>query len=63
MNKSIVYFLNIFFILYDYLEFFRITFDIIGNLYIFAFVDGADSKQPLTRPIYIRPPENNYKDP
>lgn len=30
-----------------------VTFDIIGCLYIFAFVDGTDLKQPLARPIYI----------
>lgn len=44
-------------------NFFRFTLDIIGNFYIFAFVNRADLKQPLARPIYIRPPENNYKGP
>jgi len=45
--------------MYDYYIF--VTFDIIGSPYIFAFVDGTNLKQPLTRPIYIRPPENNYE--
>lgn len=62
-EKSLQYAYFYIFLLYNLLYYVFVTFDIIGSLYIFAFVDGTDLKYPLARPIYIRPPENNYKGP
>lgn len=62
-EKSLQYAYFYILLLYNLLYYVFVTFDIIGSLYIFAFVDGTDLKYPLARPIYIRPPENNYKGP
>lgn len=39
------------------------TLYIIRRFHVLSFVDRANLKQPLAGPIYVRPPENNYKGP